>query len=432
MTYNPNREAELLAKASRIFPGSNMGNPILDAERVLVLTRGKGSRVWDAAGNEYIDYLMGSGPLVLGHSHPSVVEAVVEAVEGGSTFFAVNEKAILLAEEIVSAVPCADQVRFTTSGTDACFQAMRIARAHRRRDKILKFEGGFHGTSDYALMSLNHPATQLRDFPEPVPNSAGIPAAVADTVLIAPYNDIDTVAAIIEKNHDELAAVIVEPQQRVIPPAPRFLQQLRDVTSHYGIPLIFDEVVTGFRLAYGGAQEYYGVIPDLCTMGKIVGGGYPLAIVAGREELMSAFDPSAQETGSFVPQIGTLNGNPVAAAAGLATLAELRKEGAYDKLHSLGARLKEGIAQVFSEAEIPVVVSGEAPIFGFMFTDQPVNDYRDTLKADAGKMVEFTRLLLDQGLLKGWPEKMYVSLAHEHEIDATLEAFRKAVQRLKG
>ena len=432
MTSDSNREAELLAKASRIFPGSNTGNPILGAERVLVLTKGKGPRVWDAAGNEYIDYLMGSGPLVLGHSHPSVVEAVVEAVEGGSTFFAVNEKAILLAEEIVRAVPCADQVRFTTSGTDACFQAMRIARAHRRRDKILKFEGGYHGTSDYGLMSLNHPASQLRDFPEPVPNSAGIPAAVADTVLIAPYNDIDTVAAIIEKNHDELAAVIVEPQQRVIPPAPGFLQQLRDVTTHYGIPLIFDEVVTGFRLAYGGAQEYYGVIPDLCTMGKIVGGGYPLAIVAGREELMSAFDPSARETGSFVPQIGTLNGNPVAAAAGLATLAELRKEGAYDKLHAFGARLKEGIAQVFSEAEIPVVVVGEAPIFGFMFTEQPVNDYRDTLKADAGKMVEFTRLLLDQGLLKGWPEKMYVSLAHEHEIDATLEAFSKAVQQLKG
>ena len=185
-------------------------------------------------------------------------------------------------------------------------------------------------------------------------------------------------------------------------------------------------------MAYGGAQEYYGVIPDLCTMGKIVGGGYPLAIVAGREELMSAFDPSTQETRSFVPQIGTLNGNPVAAAAGLATLAELRKEGAYDKLHSFGARLKEGIAQVFSEAEIPVVVSGEAPIFGFMFTDQPVNDYRDTLKADAGKMVEFTRLLLDQGLLKGWPEKMYVSLAHEHEIDATLEVVPQSGTTVEG
>ena len=431
MTYDTNREAELLAKASQFLPGSNMGNPIPDAERTLVLTKGKGSRVWDAAGNEYIDYLMGSGPLVLGHSHPSVVEAVVEAVEEGSTFFAVNERAILLAEEVVRAVPCADQVRFTTSGTDACFQAMRIARAYRKRDKILKFEGGFHGSSDYALMSLNHPASQLRDFPEPVPNSAGIPAAVADTVLVAPYNDIETLAAIIEKNHDDLAAVIIEPQQRVIPPAPGFLQQLRDITAHYEIPLIFDEVVTGFRLAYGGSQEYYGVTPDLCTLGKIVGGGYPLAVVAGKEELMSAFDPSAQETGSFVPQIGTLNGNPVAAAAGLATLAELRKDGVYDKLHSLGDQLKEGISQVFSEAEIPVAVVGEAPIFGFLFTDQPVNDYRDTLKADAGKLAQFTRLLLDHGVLKGWPEKIYMSLSHEHEIDATLEAFRRAAQELK-
>ena len=431
MTYDTNREAELLAKASQFFPGSNLGNPIMYAERTLVLTKGKGSRVWDAAGNEYIDYLMGSGPMVLGHSYPTVVQAVVEAVEEGSTFFAVNERAILLAEEVVRAVPCAEQVRYTTSGTDACFQAMRIARAYRKRDKILKFEGGFHGSSDYALMSLNHPASLLRDFPEPVPNSAGIPSAVADTVLVAPYNDIETVAAIIEQNHDELGAVIIEPQQRVIPPVPGFLQQLRDITAHYGIPLIFDEVVTGFRLAYGGAQEYYGVTPDLCTMGKIVGGGYPLAIVAGREEIMSAFDPSAQETNSFVPQIGTLNGNPVAAAAGLATLAELRKEGAYDKLHALGTQLKEGISQVFSEAEIPVAVVGEAPIFGVLFTDQPVNDYRDTLKADAGKMVEFTRLLLDQGVLKGWPEKIYLSLAHENEIDATLEAFRRAAQELK-
>ncbi len=431
MTTESNREAELLAKASQFLPGSNLGNPILDRERVLILTKGKGSRVWDAAGNEYIDYLMGSGPLVLGHSHPGVVQAVMEAVEDGSTFFAANERTILLAEEIVNAVPCAEKVRFTTSGTDACFQALRIARAYRRRDKILKFEGGYHGSSDYAVMSVNPSTAQLRDFPEPVANSAGVPAAISDTVLAAPYNDIETAGAIIEKRHDELGAVIIEPQQRVIPPTPGFLQQLRDMTTHYGIPLIFDEVVTGFRLAYGGAQEYYGVIPDLCTLGKIVGGGYPLAVVAGREELMSAFDPSAQETGSFVPQVGTLNGNPVSSAAGLATLAELRKEGSYEKLHGIGARLKEGIAQVFSEAEIPVVVTGEAPIFGFMFTDQPVKDYRDTLKADAGKMVEFTRLLLGQGLLKGWPEKMYVSLAHEPEIDATLEAFRKTVQQLK-
>ena len=323
---------------------------------------------------------MGSGPMVLGHAHPSVVQAVIKAVQDGSTFFAINEHAVLLAEELVRAVPCADKVRFTTSGTDACFQALRIARAFRGRDKILKFEGGFHGTSDYSLMS--NPPRALNPFPQPDPSSGGIPKAILDTVLIAPFNDAETTTAIIEQNHDDLAAVIIEPMQRILSPKPGFLQALREVTAHYQIPLIFDEVVTGFRLAYGGAQEYYGVTPDLTAVGKIMGGGYALAAVCGREEIMAPYDSSQVDAGDHVGQIGTLNGNPVACAAGLATLAELRKEGAYERIWATGRRLRDSLDNLCAQAEIPAQTTGEDPVFDIIFTDDPLSDYRSTLSAD--------------------------------------------------
>ncbi len=426
-------ERELLEKAASYLPGAYTGNMLVDQEHLFILQEGKGSRVWDASGKEYIDYLLGSGPMVLGHAHPSVVAAVVEAVGKGSTFFATSENAVLLAEEVVNAVPCADKVRFTTSGTDACFQCLRIARSFRKREKILKFEGAFHGSSDYAVMSVTPALNALRDFPEPVPSSSGVPRAVQETVLMAPYNDAETATAIIEKYHDELAAVIVEPMQRILAPKPGFLRALREATAHHGIPLIFDEVVTGFRFAYGGAQEYYGVTPDLAAMGKIVGGGFPLAVIVGREELMSLFDQTATDADSFVPQIGTLNGNPVACAAGLATLAELRKEGAYQKLHATGRQLRDALERLFREAEIPIQTSGEDPIFGFYFTDRPVTDYRSTLGADTAMMAQFNALLLEQGILKSWPDKFYASVAHTPEdIDRTIEVFASTIAKLKG
>ena len=426
-------ERELLEKAASYLPGAYTGNMLVAEEYRFILKEGKGSRVWDASGKEYIDYLLGSGPMVLGHAHPAVTAAVVESVGKGSTFFTTSENAVLLAEEVVKAVPCADKVRFTTSGTDACFQCLRIARSFRKREKILKFEGAFHGTSDYAVMSVTPPSNALRDFPEPVPNSSGVPRAVQETVLMAPYNDAETATAMIEKHHDELAAVIVEPMQRILAPKPGFLQALREATAHHQIPLIFDEVVTGFRFAYGGAQEYYGVTPDMAAMGKIVGGGFPLAVIVGREELMSLFDQTATDTDSFVPQIGTLNGNPVACAAGLATLAELRKEGAYERLHANGSQLRDALERLFREAEIPIQTSGENPIFGFYFTDQPVTDYRSTLRGDTAMMAQFNSLLLEQGILKSWPDKFYVSLAHTAEdIDRTIEVFASTVAKLKG
>ncbi len=425
------QEMELLEKARRYLPGGNNGNLHHEPERQFLLQRGLGSHVWDVSGKEYIDYLLGSGPMVLGHSHPAVVEAVSDAMQGGSTFFATNDRAVLLAEQIVEAVPCAEKVRFTTSGTDATFQAMRVARAFRRRDKILKFEGGFHGSNDYALMSVT-PGERGGNFPHPVPNSAGIPKAIEDLVLIAPFNDTETTTQIIEEHHDELACVIMEPMQRVLAPKPGFLQAVRDITAHHQIPLIFDEVVTGFRLAYGGAQEFYGVTPDMATVGKIVGGGFPLAAVTGRDEIMAVYDGTRSEPDDFVSQVGTLNGNHVACAAGLATLAELRKPGTYERIRHTGRRLREALETLCAEAEIPALTTGEDPTFDIYFMEGSVSDYRSTLANDRGITEQFNVGLLERGVLKGWPSKFYVSLAHtDEDVDRTIEAFAQSISEIR-
>ncbi len=430
MPHRSGEETRILNKASRYLPGGTLGNVALDADHRFIVKRGRGSRIWDVSGNEYIDYLMGSGPLVLGHAHPAVTQAVKDAVEMGSSFFATNEQAVLLAEELVKAIPCADQARFTTSGTDACFQALRIARAFRGRDKALKFEGGFHGSSDYSLMS--NPPRALRDFPQAEASAGGIPKAIEDSMLIAPFNDAAKTVDIIEKRHDELAAVIVEPMQRLLAPKPGFLETLREVTAHYQVPLIFDEVVTGFRLAYGGAQEYYGVTPDLAAVGKIMGGGFPLAAVCGREEIMALYDPAIAEPGSHVSQIGTLNGNPVACAAGLATLAELRKEGAYRRLRDTGRKLREALEDLCAQAEIPAQTSGEDPVFDIIFTGEPLSDYRSTLPADEAMKGRFRNLLQDEGVFQG-PQKFYPSLAHTPaDVEQTINAFASVVSKLQG
>ena len=429
MPQRSHDETLLLEKASKYLPGGTLGNVSLDQDHSLIVKRGLGSRIWDLSGREYIDYLMGSGPMVLGHAHEKVVQAVKEAVDDGSTFFANNQYAVLLAEELVNAVPCAEKVRFTTSGTDACFQALRIARAFRGRDKVLKFEGGFHGTSDYSLMS--NPPRTLRDFPLAEASSGGIPKYVEDTVLIAPYNDSERTTSIIEEHHAELAAVIVEPMQRSLAPKPGFLEALRDVTAHYHVPLIFDEVVTGFRLAYGGAQERYGVTPDLTAVGKIMGGGYPLAAVCGRAEFMAPYDASQTEPASHVGQIGTLNGNPVACAAGLATLTELRKEGAYEQLWSTGRKLREALERLCAQAEIPAQTSGEDPVFDIIFTNEPLSDYRSTLAGDSEIKSRFRNLLQEEGVFQG-PQKFYPSLAHTStDIEQTIKAFERVLDQLQ-
>ncbi|MCH8280372.1 MAG: aminotransferase class III-fold pyridoxal phosphate-dependent enzyme [Chloroflexi bacterium] len=423
-------EQELLDKADQYLPGGYLGNLTVRDDLNFLVREGRGSHIIDVSGNEYVDWLMGSGPMVLGHAHPAVVEAVIKAVEQGSTFFATNEKAVMLAEELVSAVPCAEQVRFTTSGTDACFQAMRAARAYRKQEKVLKFEGGFHGTSDYALMSVTPSAAV--EYPEPEPNSGGIPRAIQDLMLIAPFNDLETTSAIIDAHHGELAAVIVEPLQRIITPQPGFLEGLRQITARYEIPLIFDEIVTGFRLAYGGAQEHYGVVPDLCTVGKIMGGGYPLAAVLGRADILSVFDPAEADSETWINQIGTLNGNPIACAAGLATLAELRKPGTYEGLRATGKQVREALVDICSEHGVPVQMCGEDAIFDVYFTDRPVANYRDGLAGDSQMMARLNAGLLERGVLKG-TQKFYPSVVHtEADVQKTIDAFKEVVPTLRG
>jgi len=423
-------EQHLLEKARRYLPGGNGGNLTLPEELDFLVSRGKGSHVFDVSGNEYVDWLMGSGPMVLGHAHPAVTEAVIKAVEGGSTFFTTNERAVELAEVLVNAVPCAEQVRFTTSGTDACFNAMRAARAFTGKEKILKFEGAFHGTSDYALMSLTPPASV--EYPQAMPSSGGIPKAIQELMLIAPYNDLATTETIINSHLDDIAAVIVEPVQRVISPKPGFLQGLRDLTKRHNIPLIFDEVVTSFRLAYGGAQEFYGVTPDMCTVGKIMGGGYPLAAVLGPADILSVYDRRASDDDTFVNQIGTLNGNPIACAAGLATLAVMREEGTYEKIHGAGAAIRQALVEICNENGVPVQSCGEDAIFDVYFSEQPVSNYRDTLAADTAMMARFNTGLLKRGILKG-AQKYYPSAVHtDEDIEKTIQAMREVVPLIQG
>jgi len=422
------RETELLERAKRRLPGGVLGTARYAADAAFIVKRGTGSKIYDVSGREYIDYVLASGPLILGHAHPAVVAAVREQIEGGSTYYMVNEPIIQLAEEICRAMPCAEQVRFTSTGSEATFFALRVARTFRKRDKILKFEGGYHGAHDYGMMSSAPRSPKA--FPAPVPDSSGIPHSIEAEVLIAPYNDLGTVEGIIAAHADELAAVIVEPFQRLVPPQPGFLQGLREITRRHGVLLVFDEVVTGFRLAYGGAQEYYGVVPDLAAIGKIVGGGFPLAAVCGAEELMRPFDPQYDGTGDFISQSGTLNGNPIAAVAGLATLAELRKPGAYDTIHGTGKRLMAGLTALAHKAGLPAQVVGEPVVFDLLFTDEPVVDYRSLQKADGARGKAFTTELIKRGVVKN-SQKMYVSLVHSAEdVATTLQACEDALKAL--
>ncbi|MDT8344745.1 MAG: aminotransferase class III-fold pyridoxal phosphate-dependent enzyme [Thermohalobaculum sp.] len=400
------RERDLIARAARVLPAGGFGNFAPD----IVLARGAGGRVWDESGRAYVDFLIGSGPMLVGHGHPEVVAAVAAQLDRGFTFFTLNAAGIELAEAICEAVPCADQLRYVSTGSEADMYAMRLARAHTGRERILKFEGGYHGMSAEALMSLA--PQHLANFPQAVPDSAGIPEAVRRAMVIAPFNDIDAMRATIAEHADTLAAVIVEPLQRLIPPAPGFLQALRDETARHGIVLIFDEVVTGFRLAYGGAQEVYGVTPDLCTLGKVIGGGFPLAAIAGRREIMAHFDKAAVGAEKFTFQIGTLSGNPVASVAGLATLAILRREGAYARLRATGQTIMDALGREFARVGIPVQVVGDPVLFDAVFTDRPVRSYRDVLAGDVGRMRLFNATLRRHGILKP-DSKFYVSLAHD-------------------
>jgi glutamate-1-semialdehyde 2,1-aminomutase len=414
------QELALVALARRVLPGGSFGNLSSD----IVIAEGRAGRVWDISGNEYVDFLLGSGPMFIGHAHPDVVAAVQAQIPRGVTFFANSEPGIRLAAAIVDAVPCAEKVRFTSTGTEADVYAMRVARAFRGRDKVMKFEGGFHGMSEYSLQSMA--PKRPGNFPQAVPDGPGIPRSVSGDMLIAPFNNAELAASLIFEHRDELAAVIVEPFQRLLKPRPGFLEALRAVTEECGIPLIFDEIVTGFRFAYGGAQEYYGVIPDICTLGKIVAGGFPLAAVCGRADIMRHFDRS--EVGDNVlPQIGTLSGNPVASVAGLITLEVLREAGTYDRVFATGRRLMDGLEAMIRERGLPAQVIGEPVLFDIVFAESEIFDYRSGLQQDAEALRRFNAALRNQGVLKG-DTKFYVSTAHDaNDVTHTLEAFAAAL-----
>src|SRR5213594_4370683 len=389
-------QMDLLRRAEQVLPGGILGSHRSGPGLEFVVKEGRGAYLWDMNGRRYLDYLLGSGPMLLGHAHPAVVEAVERQIARGTSYFLLNEPAIQLAEEIVKAVPCAEQVRYTSSGSEATFFALRVPRSPKA-------------------------------FPAPMTDSAGVPHALEGEVLIAPYNDLATAEALIAAHHEELAAVLIEPYQRTIVPAPGFLAGLRAATRRYDVPLIFDEIVTGFRFAYGGAQEYYGVVPDLAAYGKVVAGGFPLACIAGPRVIMRHFDAALEGTPEYVWQAGTFNGNAIACAAGLATLAELRKPGTYQRLFQTGTRLREGLAVAARKHGVAAQVSGEPPVFDIFFTDREVVDYRATLTADRDRIKRFNQELVARGMVKA-VNKIYVSLAHtDKDVDETLDIFDQAL-----
>lgn len=411
-------------RARAVLPAGGLGN----FDPSIFIRDGKGARVRDEDGREYVDYLIGSGPMLLGHGHPEVLEAVAEQLPKGMTFFANNAAAVELAEEICRAVPCAEQVRFLSSGGEADMYAMRLARAATGRDKIVKFEGGYHGMSAEAQMSLA--PSRLVNFPQAVPDSAGIPEAVRAEMLIAPFNDADFLESLLAEWGDQVAAIIVEPLQRIIPPAPGFLQTVRALCDRYGILLVFDEVVTGFRFAYGGAQETYGVTPDICTLGKIIGGGFPLAAVAGRKDVMDHFDKGIVGADRWLMMLGTLSGNPVAAVAGLKTMEILRREGAYETLAANGERVMAMLRRHLDPIGVPYRIVGHPTLFEVVFTDRDVRDYRDVLAADSARAARFNAVLRAEGVFKS-PGKTYPCLAlEEADFEVTEAAIAAAAQAL--
>jgi glutamate-1-semialdehyde 2,1-aminomutase len=426
------READLLERAGRYLAGGGLGLFVLPPEVNLVIAEGHGSHITDVSGRDFIDYHLGSGPALLGHAHPEVVEAVQRQVAKGSTYYFLNEPAIRLAERMVGAIPCADQVHFTGSGTEATFFALRVARAATGRQKILKFEGGWHGMNDYGLWGTvpSHPSA----YPNAEPDSLGIPEAIRGQVLVAPFNDAARASSLIEQYANELAAVIVEPLQRVLVPVPGFLDTLRDVTRRHGIVLIFDEVVTGFRIAWGGAQERYGIVPDLATYGKAMSGGFPMAAIAGRSDIMKHLDARRVDRAHLVWASGTLNGNPVSSIAGLTALEILSRPGSLEHFHRIGGRLRREIEAIGARYGFAAQTPGEDAVFGVRFTNRrPLRTWEDLLTADKDLNLRWSIELIKRGILVNPNEKFYLSLAHtDADVDRTLEACDQAFAAIKA
>ena len=431
LPMNFKRSHELFEEAQRYLPGG-VDSPVRAFKAVggtpPFIVRGQGSRIFDADDNEFIDYVCSWGPLILGHSHPQVVDALKQAVECGTTFGAPTELEITLAKLISTAIPSIEMIRFVNSGTEATMSALRLARAFTDRDKIVKFAGGYHGHADGLLVKGGSGLATLG-----LPTSPGVPASYVQNTLVASYNNIEVVAQLFKHYPKEIAAVIVEPvaaNMGVVPTQPGFLDSLRRLTSDYGTLLIFDEVITGFRVAYGGAQAIYGITPDLTCLGKIIGGGLPVGAYGGKREIMGMMAPIGP-----VYQAGTLSGNPLAMTAGIETLKTLSHAGIYERLEKTTSLLEKGIAQAASSLNYKINISRFASLLTVFFTGNPALDYESVSGADTALFSRFFQQLLAQGIY--WPpsqfEAAFISMAHsEEDIQYTIEAIEKALRYLQN
>lgn len=434
-------------KAKEVIPGGVTANIKYFAPHPIIMQKGKGSHLVDVDGNEYIDYLLCYGALILGHGHPKVIEAVIQqmANDGTTVFGTPHELEMVMAQKIIHAFPSVEMVRYTNSGLEATLLAIRLAQAFTGKTAIAKFEGHYHGGYDQVLISVNPSIAEAGDEKEPkaVPESKGIPAQYTDETIILPFNNIEATETILRKQKHRLAAVILEPVQGgFIPADATFMKQLRAITKELGIVLIFDEVKTGFRIIYGGAQTVYGIDPDLTALGKVLGGGFPIGAVGGKKEMMEQMDPrrgkdalsieteKANKTDTLFHS-GTYNGHPTILAAGLATLDVLQQEGTMTKLLQMTSMLREGLENVYHAYGIPMKTVGLGSSFNIVLTEQEVKNYRDLAKANIKLREKIDYELLSLGVYAKPGNRYSVSVAHTQEdIARTIEAHEKAIRQV--
>nr|WP_026671511.1 glutamate-1-semialdehyde 2,1-aminomutase [Alkalihalobacterium bogoriense] len=422
------RSKQAFAKAKPVMPGG-VNSPVRAFKSVkmdpIFMERGKGSRIYDIDGNEYIDYVLSWGPLILGHADDRVVEELKKTVELGTSFGAPNELETKLAELVIDRVPSIEVVRMVNSGTEATMSALRLARGYTGRNKIVKFEGCYHGHGDSLLIKAGSGVATLG-----LPDSPGVPESVAQNTLTVPYNDIESIELAFDKFGDDIAGVIVEPvagNMGVVPPLPGFLQQLRDITTKHGSLLIFDEVMTGFRVDYHCAQGHFGVTPDLTCLGKVIGGGLPVGAYGGKREIMEQIAPSGP-----IYQAGTLSGNPLAMTAGYETLVQLTEQD-YTVFRQLGEKLASGLSEAAKEFEIPHTTNLAGSMVGFFFTDKKVTNFAEASTSNLDLFAAYFKEMLAQGisLPPSQFEGMFLSTKHtEADIDATIAAAKIAFSKI--